>query len=377
MRQVARRLAIFAALLILPLAAACSSNDPPPAPASGEPAAQTSQDTPTTSRGPAATAVTTSVVTGEMSTAELVKFAEPAIVRISTPSGVGSGVIVASDGYIVTNNHVITGNSGSVSGTINVLLSDGSQYQARVVGRDSRSDLAVLKIEASGLKPLALGNLADVAVGQDVVAIGYALDLSGGEGASFSVTRGIVSAKNRGIDEGSTILGAIQTDAAINHGNSGGPLLNLAGEVIGINTAIAPDQATGGIATGIGFAVGSDTVRAVYDEIKAEGRVNRGLLGIRDFEALRPAQARALGLPADTGGVYLDAAQDIANGGPASAAGIRTKDVIVRVGKSAVKNEGDLAVALIRYHPGEKVTVDVYRDGKLTTLEITLGTPAQ
>src|SRR5690606_7872497 len=160
----------------------------------------------------------------------------------------------------------------------------------------------------------------------------YALDLEGGEGPSFSVTRGIVSQKNRGIQETSPILGSVQTDAAINRGNSGGPLLNLYGEVVGVNTALQPDASSPtGIAQGIGYAVGADTVRAVYEELKAEGRVSRGLLGVRGFEALRPARARELGVPEDKGGVYLPRPEEmlVANatsvepGGPADQAGIR------------------------------------------------------
>jgi S1-C subfamily serine protease len=234
-----------------------------------------------------------------MTTEELVKFAEPSVVRIETDNGVGSGFVIDAGGYIMTNNHVVQG-----ARSINVTLSDGSENDAQVVGTDPKGDLALLKIDASGLQALKLADLNQVQIGQDVVAIGYALDLSMGEGPSFSVTRGIVSQKNRAISESSGILGAVQTDAAINHGNSGGPLLDLYGEVVGINTALQPDQETGGVAQGIGYAVGSDTVKAVYEQLRANGRVNRGLLGVRGFTSLRPAEAKALGLP-DTQGVYL------------------------------------------------------------------------
>jgi S1-C subfamily serine protease len=254
-------------------------------------------------------------------------------------------------------------------------MSDGATYQATVVGADSKSDLALLKIDAKGLTALKLANLADVVVGQDVVAIGYALDLNGGDGASFSVTRGIVSAKNRSTSETGGSLGAVQTDAAINHGNSGGPLIDLFGEVVGVNTSIAPDQTTGGIAPGIGFAVGSDMVRAVYDELKASGKVNRGLLGIQNFQMLRPAMAKDLSVPVEFGGVYLDVAADIPADGPAGKAGLQAKDVIVSIAGTPVHNEADLAVTMVKHHPGEQVAVDVYRAGKKVTVQVTLGTP--
>ncbi len=363
---------LIAGLTIL-AGAACSSGSTY-APADGLiGTAPTIQGVPPTFPG----TVTISKVT-QFSTAEIVKLVEPAVVRIQTNGGVGSGFVISEDGYIITNNHVIQGAGGRPAATIQVTLNDGDIRKATVVGFDARADLAVIKIEATNLKPLKLAALENAQVGDDVVAIGFALDLKRGEGPSFSVTRGIISAKNRGIDESaSQILGAIQTDAAINHGNSGGPLLNLQGEVVGVNTAIAPDSSTGGIAPGIGFAVGSDTVKAVYEQIRANGRVNRGLLGLTGFEALRPAKARELGIPETVGGVYLDSPSDVATGGPAATAGIRGGDVITKIGKFALRNEADLAVAMIQNAPGTKVSIELYRDGKKLTVEVTLGTPQQ
>ena len=356
---------------VLFVGAACSN--------ASNPSAQPGPDTGTQAGDPAtAPKIPVSQPLAALTTSELVRLAEPGVVRIATNGGVGSGFVIAEDGYIITNNHVIQGSNGRPATSIQVTLNDGEVVRAVVVGADARADIAVLKIETGKLKPLKLASLENVQVGDDVVAIGFALDLKRGEGPAFSVTRGIISAKNRGIDESATqILGAIQTDAAINHGNSGGPLLNLQGEVVGVNTAIAPDSSTGGIAPGIGFAVGSDTVKAVYEQIRANGRVSRGLLGISQFEALRPAKARDLGLPESTGGVYLDSPSDVAANGPAAAAGIRGGDVIVKVGKFAVRNESDLAVAMIQNPPGTKVNVEIYRDGKKLTLEVTLGTPQQ
>ena len=209
---------------------------------------------PSSAAAPATAVQTTVVKTTELSVADLVKRADPSIVRIQTTAGVGTGFIVSDDGYLVTNNHVVQGRTGRAQDTVQVTLSDGSVLVGKVVGTDARADLAVVKLErATPFQALKIAKLEDVVVGQDVVAIGYALDLKAGEGASYSVTKGIISAKNRAINEGSPASGAIQTDAAINHGNSGGPLLNLQGEVVGVNTAIAPDPTTGQVAAGIGF----------------------------------------------------------------------------------------------------------------------------
>jgi S1-C subfamily serine protease len=364
---------LLASALALSLAAgvACSSN-------SGSPQSNAGVNAPgNTTTAPAPTATASNQVkkaTNELSTQDLVKLAEPSVVRIATNGGVGTGFIVDADGYIVTNGHVVQTVSGRTAANVTVTLSDGNELTGKVVGLDDRSDLALVKVDQTGLTPLKIGNLEDTAVGQDVVAIGYALDLKMGEGPSYTVTRGIISAKNRAIQETSPILGAIQTDAAINHGNSGGPLLNLYGEVVGINTAIAPDPSTGEVAPGIGFAVGADTVKAVYEQLKATGKVNRGLLGIANFDALRPAKAKALGLPDGTTGVLIGD-RGVASGGPAEKGGIKIGDVISKVGDYPIRNEADLAVAMIRSAPGQTVKVEYYRDGKKQTTDVTLGTP--
>jgi len=329
-------------------------------------------------------AIQASQANAGMSIPDLVKFAGPAVVRIETSGGVGTGFIVSSDGYIITNNHVVattptvpgrgTPPPSTVTG-VQVTLNDGTVTQATIVGTDSRSDLAVIKISQTGLPFLKIGTLDNVVVGENVVAIGFALDLPGGEGAGFSVTQGIISAKNRSISESSAILGAIQTDAAINHGNSGGPLLDMAGNVVGVNTSLAPDTSTGGTAAGIGLAVGADTITAVFNEIKANGQVNRGLLGITNFEELRSAKAKALGLSSDQLGVLLND-NSVAASGPASTAGLQANDVITKLGNTVVKNESDLAVALIVNHAGDKVSVNIVRGGKAMTVQVTLGTPA-
>jgi len=375
-------LATPVAALALLAGVACS--DTPDRVASGSTPGATDSITtsaPATASGsaPQATGTTIAIQAGkEMSAADLVRLAEPAVVRIETSGGVGSGFIVSEDGYLITNNHVVSTASGRAATSVQVRLSDGTDTTGKVVGTDARSDLAIVKLDgARKYTALKLANLADVQVGQDVIAIGYALDLAGGEGPSYSVTRGIVSAKNRAIDETSQILGAIQTDTAINHGNSGGPLISLYGEVVGVNTALQPDQTTGGVAQGIGYAVGSDTVRAVYEQIKATGSVNRGLLGIRDFEALRPAKARELGLPETTGGVWLAKSTSVASGGPAAAAGLKAGDVILKIDGNVLRSESDLAVQMIRLSPGKQVQVEFFRAGKTQTVTVTLGTPSQ
>ena len=338
----------------------------------------TSQSSSTAQAQPSAAAGQTAVSqTTQLSVADVVKLADPSIVRIQTATGVGTGFIVSTDGYLITNNHVVQGTAGRAQATVQVTLSDGTTLDGKVVGADGRADIAVVKLTRNEpFTALTLGKLDDVVVGQDVVAIGYALDLKAGEGASYSVTRGIVSAKNRAITEGSPASGAIQTDAAINHGNSGGPLLNLSGQVIGVNTALAPDPTTGGTANGIGFAVGSDTVKAVYDDIRASGTVTRGFLGIQRFEALRPAKARDLGIPEDTRGVYLSGADSVAPGSPAEKAGLRSGDVITKIDGVAIHTESDLAVQMIREEPNKTVEVVIYRGAKQMTLSVTLGAPA-
>jgi S1-C subfamily serine protease len=377
--------------LTLLLGVACSSTSPTTAtnPSSGN---RSSNSSNTTSSAPAPAKKTN----GSYTTADLVKYAEPAVVRIQTNSGVGTGFFVTDDGYIMTNNHVIATASGrGTAANIQVTLDDGSTKTAKVVGSDAKADLALLKIDGNGYTALKLANLENINVGDDVIAIGFALDLSNGGGQAGSspgapsVTQGIVSAKNRGIDETSNIvLGSIQTDAAINHGNSGGPLIDFNGDVVGINTSLVPDTESGTAASGIGLAVGSDTVNAVFQELKANGVVNRGLLGIQQFQSLRPSKSKELNVPTDAGGIYLptdaelgqssnvrQTLSSVAAGGPADAAGIKPGDVITRLADTNVHDESELAVALIKHHPGEKVTVQIYRGGKSMDVQVTLGTP--
>lgn len=356
---------IAGAILGLTLLTAAACSDSP----SAAPADSTSNQAVATTAPQSNQPTTVSRATGELSAADLVKLVEPSVVRIETNGGVGSGFVVDGDGYILTNNHVITTTTGRAASSIRVTLADGDVVPATVVGVDLRSDLAVIKVERTGLKAVQFAQLDNVLIGQDVVAIGYALDLDRGEGPAFSVTRGIVSQKNRAIDEGANgqIFGSIQTDAAINHGNSGGPLLNMFGEVVGVNTALAP----GDQVTGIGFAVGSDVAKAVYEAVREDGRVNRGFLGISNFEAVRPAQAKQLGMPENQEGLYIG---NVSAASPAAAAGLQNGDVLTKLGDTPIGNESDLTVALIRQEAGEKATIEFYRGSEKKTAEITLGT---
>lgn len=365
-----RLLAATALTGVLALGSACSSIESPQQDGNDGRADPTvASFEPTTA--PGTQPATTAAPTGNAfaTTEDLAEYAGSAVVRVAIPTGVGSGFIIDSDGYIITNYHVVENGLNNVT----VTLADGARLSAQVVGVDPRADLAVLKVNASGdLQALELADLDDVGVGQDVVAIGYALDLTGGSGPP-SVTRGIVSAKNRPIRT-SGILGAVQTDTAINHGNSGGPLVNYDGKVVGVNTSLAPDQASAtGIAQNIGFAVGADTIGAVYDEILEKGEVLRAFLGIRNFAAIRPAEAESLGLDRSQNGILVN---DVSAGGPASLGGMETGDVIIRVGDIDVHDESDLAVSMVVYDPGETVDVTVFRDGAEATFTVTLGAAA-
>ena len=383
-RKISRKLVAGVAAIGLLASVACSGVDPArnsadPSASAGatttapaETAPTNSSVVPTPTTPPTVVEPTHSLTTPELSVVELVQLAEPAIVRIAVGGGVGTGFVVDPDGFILTNNHVIDAVATSPELTISVTMSDGAVISAKLIGRDPRADLALLKIERSDLPALVIGRLDEVVVGQTVVAIGFPLDLAGGDGASFSVSTGIISAKNR-IIEGGTIFGAIQTDAAITNGNSGGPLLNLRGEVVGVNTAIAVNRVAGGAASGIGFAVGADSVTAVYNELRELGEVRRALIGIRAFSAVRPARAQELGIPEDIGGVFASVVEP---GGPAGQAGLQDGDTIVRIADFDIVNESDLAEALIVLDPGDTVSVTFYRDGERLTVEATLGAAA-
>lgn len=257
--------------------------------------------------------------------------------------GAGTGVIFGSNGYIVTNNHVV-----EEASTLTVALPDGRTFPAKVVGTDPLSDLAVIKVDAQGLPAAAFGNSDKLKVGEWVIAIGNAQALPGGP----TVTIGIVSALGRSIPAsgGVTLHDLIQTDAAINPGNSGGPLVNLAGEVIGINTAIIEG------AQNIGFAIASDTVVPVRDDLVRYGRISWPWLGI-SAATLTPAIAADLKLPVNKGvvidGVYRD--------GPAQKAGLQPNDVIIQIAGDKVETVTELQKAIRKHKVGEDIELTFVR----------------
>jgi serine protease Do len=277
----------------------------------------------------------------------------------------GSGVILDSRGYILTNYHVIMQTSEDKPvDRIEVNLQDGSpgaKFKARIVGADKWTDLAVIKIDAS--RPLAAARLGDsnsVRVGDWVLAVGSPF------GLDSTVTAGIISAKGREIEPGmeGQFKHFLQTDAAINPGNSGGPLVNLAGQVIGINTAIATSQ---GSNDGIGFAIPSNTVRGVYNSIVAKGRVQRGAIGVTFLQQNNPALLRSFG--ADHGVVV----NSVEKASPAERAGVKMGDVIQSVDGKAIRSGDDLVGIVSDAEVGRKLKLGLLRDGKPLTTEVEVG----
>ena len=270
-------------------------------------------------------------------------------------NGLASGVIVRNDGYILTNYHVVAGAS-----ILEVELSDDRKFDAKVIGTDRGTDLALLKIEATGLVAATLGSSENMEVGDWVIAIGSPF------GLSQTVTTGIVSAKNR-TDQGITMYeNFIQTDAAINPGNSGGPLLNLRGEVIGINTAIASRS---GSYSGICFAVPSDTAKRVLDDLISKGKVSRGVIGI-EMEALKPEVAEKLSLAPGSRGVLV---ASVTKGMPAFNAGLKAGDFITAVNGTPITSSSGMFRFIGETKPGTKIQITYLRDGKQSEVSLTVG----
>jgi len=271
--------------------------------------------------------------------------------------GLGSGAFIRADGYIVTNNHVVDG-----ADELTVRLFDGRQLPATVVGTDPFSDLAVLKVEGTGFPTLDFGEAGGLRVGQWVMAFGSPLSLD----LSNTVTSGIISAIGR--RQGGGIQNYIQTDAAINPGNSGGPLVNLRGEMVGINSAIA--TRTGGF-MGIGFAIPVDIVRNTVEQLIDNGTVERGYLGIQ-FGAVSPALARAMGVP--PGAAQIGSmAEDATGARPAADAGLQEGDVIVSVDGHDLSEYRELVSLISNKRPGDTVEIGYVRDGDRQTATVRLG----
>jgi putative serine protease PepD len=300
--------------------------------------------------------------------------ASPSVVTIyvssGSGSGSGSGVIMSADGYVVTNNHVVTLDSSTDQATVQVRTADGTLYAATVVGTDPTSDLAVVKLtDASGLTPAVFADSSAVQVGDAAVAIGAPLGLSN------TVTDGIISATNRAVQTGSTqddstVIDAIQTDAAINPGNSGGALVNAAGEVVGINTAIASvatadvpgQQSSQSGNIGVGFAIPANTAQRIAQEIKDTGKASHALLGVSASTA--SSAGSAVG-----SGAQLAA---VSAGSPAADAGLQVGDVITAVGDRVVTTSTELTAAVRSSKPGDSVTLTIRRGQSSSKVDVTL-----
>ncbi len=321
---------------------------------------------------------TAPVVSDTEPVADVVARVLPAVVNVTTDisqgtsqgQGVGTGFIVRSDGVIVTNCHVV---EGGTKVTVSTSEAEPERFDARVIGGDCEHDLAVLKVDAKDLPTVPLGDSSDLRLGQRVIALGYALALEGGP----TVTTGIVSALDRtitaqdpgcapetcGPDQTRTYTDVIQTDAAINHGNSGGPLVDMAGRVVGINSA--GDDA----AENIGFAIAIDSAKDTIDQAEADPLAPSAYLGVTT-QPVTSDLAFQLNLSVDSGAYVVATTAD----GPAASSGIREGDVIVAVDGQEVASSEDLGTVLSDLSPGDRVTVEVVgTDGTERSLEVTLG----
>lgn len=313
----------------------------------------------------------------EADIASLVSEVSPSVVSITTQSqartyfgvaeqeGAGTGIVVSANGYILTNKHVVDGAT-----TVSVILSDGTRYDdVKVIGTDPLNDVAFLKIpDVDNLTPVELGNSSSIRVGQQVVAIGNSLGQY-----QNTVTSGIISGTGRPVmaQSGSTVeslTDLLQTDAAINPGNSGGPLLNMAGQVIGMNTAVAAD------AQGIGFAIPINSLKGMLNGVLETGKVRRAFLGV-SYIPVTPETAKLYNLSVQSGAyVYTERGPSVAGGSPADKAGIKEKDIITKVNDVAIGSNGALTTLIGEYEPGDTIKLTVVRDGREQILTVTLAT---
>jgi serine protease Do len=280
--------------------------------------------------------------------------------------GGGSGFIISSDGLILTNKHVVSDTGASYS----VLTNDGKTYDAKVLARDPNQDLAVLKINATGLPTVTLGDSNGLQLGQTAIAIGNALGQF-----SNTVSVGVVSGLARTVTASSpdtgaeeTISGVIQTDAAINPGNSGGPLLNLQGQVIGIDTAIASG------AENIGFAIPIDQAKHDITSVESTGQIQAPFLGVR-YLPVTPTLAQQQNLPVTTGALVRGDSTGAAvePGSPAAKAGVQAEDIITKIDSQTIDSTHDLGDVIDQYSVGDTITLTINRSGKTITLQATLG----
>ena len=269
----------------------------------------------------------------------------------SREQSLGSGLIIASDGYILTNNHVID----NAKKVVVKLPSEDTEYPAKVIGKDPQLDIALIKIDAKGLPTAPLGDSDRLEVGEWVLAIGNPF------GLDSTVTSGIVSAKERRIGQG-PYDSFIQTDAKINPGNSGGPLINMRGEVVGINSAIFSET---GENMGIGFAIPINMIKEILPQLKDKGKVTRGWMGVMVQRVTRDI-AESMGLDKTRGALV----SEVANDGPAARAGIKVGDLIIEFNGTQIKDANDLPILVARTAPGEKVRVKILRDKRELTIPV-------
>ena len=313
----------------------------------------------------------------ESDIASLVSRVSPSVVSITTQSqartyfgvaereGAGTGIIVGENGYVLTNKHVVDGAT-----TVGIVLSDGTRYEnVEVIGTDPLNDVAFLKIpDVSGLAAVELGNSSSIRVGQQVVAIGNSLGQY-----QNTVTSGIISGTGRPVtaQSGTTVeslTDLLQTDAAINPGNSGGPLLNMSGQVIGMNTAVAAD------AQGIGFAIPVNGIKGMLAGVLKNGEVQRAFLGVNHIP-VTPETAKIYNLPVQNGAyIFTENGSPIAKGSPADQAGIKEKDIITQVNGVAIGTNGALTTLIGEYQPGDAITLTVVRGGSTQSINVTLAT---
>jgi len=275
-------------------------------------------------------------------------------------TSMGSGVIISEDGYILTNNHVI--NDGKA---YRAELANGTVLDAKLISADPFSDLAVLKVEGTMPAVAKLGNSDLLKTGESVIAIGSPLG-----NFKNTVTAGVISATGRFLESsnGYQMENLIQTDTAINQGNSGGPLVNMAGEVIGINVMIVRGSSTtSATAEGLGFAIPSNTASLISEQIIENGAFSRPVLGIRWAE-ITARMARAYRLPTEHG-VYV---MEVTNGGPAAKAGLQVDDIIIRIGDYTIEENGSFYNCLFKYSPGDTVEIEVYRGAETRVFTVTL-----
>jgi S1-C subfamily serine protease len=322
---------------------------------------------------PPAVSTSSSTQSVQQSLEQVASAVSPSIVKITSVSSqqeaIGSGDILTSNGYIVTNDHVVAGYS-----SFSVLLTSGAHYTATVVGQDAQDDLAVLKIAATNLKPVSFANSSQAKVGELAVAIGYPL------GLQETSTYGIVSALDQTVSEAPSgpageLPDLIQTSAQLNPGNSGGALLDIQGQLIGIPTLSATNSETGTAADGIGYAIPSNRVEYVASQLIQYGKLvssKQGFLGIQGAD-VTPQIVAAYGLSVDSGVYVSGFANDAAGSSPAQQAGLQTGDIITAVNGQSVSSSDDLASATLTQAPGTRVTLTVIRGSSEHSISVTLG----